>query len=468
MLKVNSIQVKILTLIIITLLITIIITMIYTIDNQRENLLKASQENLANNTDMLNRVMRNIMLSGEAPIAVITMRDLKQMQAFSEIAIYRTDGNSAFNDYSTLDLVNTLQNEILFPKTERIDRNMIENQNFIEVLETHTGKQDEDFEKEEMEYFFPILNMPECWKCHGDDHSIRGIAHFKISVADIYLKINNARKNLTLVFIISGILLGTLLIIFIHMMIIHPILKIGSVVKQVGEGRFDVQVKLKSGDELGDLAAKINNMVQGLKERFQLSKYVSKSTDELVKKTDEQQEASSRKHTTVLFSDIRGFTAFSDNSEPHEVIQNLNDILQSQTHIVEKFNGDIDKFVGDEIMAVFDNPQDAVRCGYHLIKAVYEVNKKNNTSLYIGVGINSGEVVAGNIGSKNRLEYAIIGDTVNLASRLCSMAKKNMLLISKNTYEEVKDIVDIKIIANQKIKGKNQLIDVYAVLGLKE
>lgn len=458
-----SIQLKILSLIIITLIITMVLVLTLTIRNQQTSLLTANNRNLANNTEMLNNVIRNIMLSGEAPVAVGTMRDLKAMNAFTELSIYRTDGSNAFNDYSTLNYVNTVQMEIMFEKTERLERSIIDDPNFQQVMVSHTAYQVPVNNNMEMEYFFPILNMPECWKCHSDNHSVRGIAHFKISIVDVYDRIRDTSIYLSIVFAIIGILLAVILIIFIHRIIILPILTIGGVVNRVGDGDFESKVEIKNRDELGTLADEINGMTKGLKERFELSKYVSKSTDNLIKSGSEAGEKSQRRHLTVLFSDIRGFTAYSDRNEPHDVIRNLNTILQVQADIIARYNGDIDKFVGDEIMAIFTNELDALRCAYTMIKEVYRINKQNGTDLYIGIGVNTGEVVAGNIGSMNRLEYAIIGDTVNLAARLCGIAQKNMLIISEDTFIKVADKVDVKAVTNQQIKGKAEPITFYIV-----
>lgn len=458
-----SIQLKILSLIIITLIITVAIVLTITIKNQSDNLIAANNRNLANNTEMLNNVIKNIMLSGEAPVAVGTMQDLKAMNAFTELSIYRTDGSNAFNDYSTLNYVNKVQMDIMFEKTERLERSMLANEHFNIVLESHTAFQAPINELMEMEYFFPILNMPDCWSCHSDDHSIRGVAHFKISIADVYERIRATTIYLTAIFGAIGLLLAIILIIFIHRIIILPILTIGAVVNRVGDGDFEKRVNINNRDELGTLADEINGMTQGLKERFELSRYVSRSTDELVRSGSEAGEQSRRRHLTVLFSDIRGFTSYSDRNEPHEVIKNLNTILQAQANIIARYNGDIDKFVGDEIMATFESELDALKCAYTMIKEVYRINKKNKTDLFVGIGINTGEVVAGNIGSEERVEYAIIGDTVNLAARLCSIAKKNMLLISEDTFIKVAEKVDAKAVLNQHIKGKAEPVTFYIV-----
>ena len=102
-----------------------------------------------------------------------------------------------------------------------------------------------------------------------------------------------------------------------------------------------------------------------------------------------------------------------------------------------------------------------------MVKAVYAIDKKHGNGLYIGVGINAGEVIAGNIGSRNRLEYAVIGDPINLASRLCGLAKRNMILISEAVNQKVTERVATTLIANQKIKGKAEAVNFYAVKAIK-
>ena len=226
-------------------------------------------------------------------------------------------------------------------------------------------------------------------------------------------------------------------------------------------------MQIKSRDELGELAEKINNMTKGLRERLRLSKFVSKSTDEFVKLEGTEGSKARRQTITLLFSDIRGFTTYSEQHEPDFVIEQLNKVLEVQAKVIHEHDGDIDKFVGDEIMATFKEPYEAVKCAYGMMKVVSRLDKAENTTLRIGIGINTGVVVTGTIGSIERREYAVIGDTVNLAARLCSIAKKNMILISESANNELKGKIESKLIANQKIKGKKESVNFYAVVRIK-
>ena len=180
---------------------------------------------------------------------------------------------------------------------------------------------------------------------------------------------------------------------------------------------------------------------------------------------------------TVLFSDIRGFTSMSEQMSAQEVSEILNEYFTEMEPIITKYNGIINKFIGDAVMAIFGEPiqdknhaQNAVRCAYEMLNKVKELQKKwaqeGKPRIEIGIGINTGEVFVGNIGSINRMEYTVIGDTVNLASRLESYNKiyKTKLLISPTTYEEVKGFTDVIKIADVQIRGKANKIDIYEVL----
>ena len=134
---------------------------------------------------------------------------------------------------------------------------------------------------------------------------------------------------------------------------------------------------------------------------------------------------------------------------------------------MKKHGGDVDKFVGDEIMALFGNEISAVRCAFEMIERVKAIDQELNTGLRIGVGINAGEVITGNIGSAERREYAAIGDTVNLAARLCSIAEPGAVLVSESVYENIKSISETLRLDDQIIKGKREPVKVFVLLGLK-
>ena len=180
---------------------------------------------------------------------------------------------------------------------------------------------------------------------------------------------------------------------------------------------------------------------------------------------------------TVLFADIRGFTSMSETMSAQQVSEILNEYFTEMEPIISKYNGIINKFIGDAVMAIFGEPiQDknhainAVKCGYEMLLKVKELQKKwaeeGKPKIEIGIGINTGEVFVGNIGSVNRMEYTVIGDTVNLASRLESYNKvyKTKMLISSSTYNTTKSFIDVMKISDVEIRGKSHRMDIYEVL----
>ena len=209
-----------------------------------------------------------------------------------------------------------------------------------------------------------------------------------------------------------------------------------------------------------------------------MGKYMSEDVmKSVIKNIDNLGLGGKKAIVTVLFSDIRGFTSMSEKMSAQEVSQLLNEYFSAMEPIVTKYNGIINKFIGDAVMAVFgepiqdeNHPLNAVKCGFEMLKKVQELNEKwnkeNKPTIQIGVGINTGEVFVGNIGSEKRMEYTVIGDTVNLASRLESYNKtyKTHLLISSSTYEASKNNTTVNKISDVEIRGKAEKIDIYEII----
>ena len=221
---------------------------------------------------------------------------------------------------------------------------------------------------------------------------------------------------------------------------------------------------------------------QKQKVQHAMSKYMSEDVMQTVMKNIDSLGLGGKKSVvTVLFSDIRGFTSMSEKMSAQEVSNLLNEYFSEMEPIVRKYNGIINKFIGDAVMAVFGEPiQDenhsinAVKCGMEMLKRVDELDKKwqkeDKPTIKIGIGINTGEVFIGNIGSENRMEYTVIGDTVNLASRLESYNKtyKTEFLISSSTYEASKAYIEVNEISDVEIRGKAQKMNIYEVKNIIE
>ena len=182
---------------------------------------------------------------------------------------------------------------------------------------------------------------------------------------------------------------------------------------------------------------------------------------------------------TVMFVDIRGFTAMSENALPDQILQMLNEYFEMIVEVVFKHEGTVDKFIGDEIMVIWgapvahsDDPVRAIEAALEIHSQLALFNEKRaqekKQQIQIGIGINTGNLVAGYIGSTQTMSYSVIGDTVNTASRLCSAAEPNQVIISEDTFANIGNEFDVVEIEAIQAKGKHHPIRAYNVLGRKE
>uniref|UniRef100_A0A7C4TJP7 Tetratricopeptide repeat protein n=1 Tax=candidate division WOR-3 bacterium TaxID=2052148 RepID=A0A7C4TJP7_UNCW3 len=184
-----------------------------------------------------------------------------------------------------------------------------------------------------------------------------------------------------------------------------------------------------------------------------------------------------RRNVTVLFADLSGFTALSETMDAEEIAGIINDFFTRMVKIVHKYEGSVDKFLGDALMVLFgapvahhDDPERAVRAGLEMLKEMERFNaeKKFASPLSMSIGINTGPAVALNVGSEERMEYTVIGDTVNLAARLESVSGPKEIIISNFTYDKIADIVDAEKRPPVKVKGKRKPVVNYLVKGIQE
>ena len=187
-----------------------------------------------------------------------------------------------------------------------------------------------------------------------------------------------------------------------------------------------------------------------------------------------------RREITVMFSDIRGFTSMSERMEPEEVVSMLNEYFTAMTEVIFKYEGTLDKFIGDAIMAIFGAPTDqpdhaerAVLCALEMQRALKGLSdlwkRSGRPSFRVGIGIHTGEAVVGNVGSRMRLQYTAIGDNVNLAQRVEELTKEFGVdtLITEATYQRVKDLVEVRDLGEVKVRGREEPVRVFEVLGIK-
>ncbi len=205
------------------------------------------------------------------------------------------------------------------------------------------------------------------------------------------------------------------------------------------------------------------------------SRYVSRDVcEQLMADPSRARLGGSRRTMTVLFSDIRGFTTFSEKGQPEEIVAQLNEYFTRMVHVVFSHRGTLDKFVGDAVMALFGAPLDDDQHAEHAVQAALamqdELSRLNEgwaaqgrPTLDIGIGVNTGEMVAGNIGSESIMSYTVIGDAVNLGARLESLNKqyKTRLIVSEATRAALKGRYDIRALGDVVVKGKTQPVAIY-------
>ena len=259
--------------------------------------------------------------------------------------------------------------------------------------------------------------------------------------------------------------------------------KISDAADQVKDGKYVTFEPVHTDDELERLAEHFNSMVQGLKERDRLretfGRYVTRQVADHLMKGNVNL-GGELVPVTVLFSDIRHFTSISERMEPRILLDFLNEYFSGMVESVMYHHGVVDKFIGDAIMAVFGapvpEPDDSIRAVKAALAMQARLHKINEAfksrglpEIRTGIGLHSGQVVAGNIGHVERMEYTVIGDTVNLASRLEGMTKELQcdVVMSEDLYKQVEQQVDAEPLQRIKVKGRDREVMVYRLVGLK-
>lgn len=253
----------------------------------------------------------------------------------------------------------------------------------------------------------------------------------------------------------------------------RPILRIGEIAERVGEGDFSARVDgVRSRDEIGELAERFNRMISDLRERLELMKFVSRGTVSAIQSADEgMSRGGERRRVSVIFTDIRGYTEFAETVPPERVIEALNDYFEVQAGIVENHGGDVDKFIGDSLVAVFEGPgmeTRAVLCAADLSAAMVGLLAEHpDYPLHVGIGIASGDVVMGAMGARDRMDFTVLGSTVNKAARFCAKAAPGQVLADAATRSafggEAGGIVFHRL-APIRLKGYAKPVRVFSVI----
>jgi len=248
---------------------------------------------------------------------------------------------------------------------------------------------------------------------------------------------------------LMGTLLGWLISLLISRRLAIPIRELAEGTRKIRAGRLDAELPVRSRDEIGELTQSFNEMTAELRQKELYRQILEKVSDEsvaqaMIEGVLHPALGGELKEVSVLFCDIREFTSLTESMPPAAVIEFLNHHMTAMTRVVREHFGVVDKFVGDEIMAVFgglksygNDASNAARCALKMMSERERLNREHAPPVSIGIGIATGEVVAGCMGSSDRLNYTVLGAKVNLAARLCGQAKAGEVIIDDATREKL-------------------------------
>jgi class 3 adenylate cyclase len=253
-----------------------------------------------------------------------------------------------------------------------------------------------------------------------------------------------------------------------------PIRELVGATEQIGEGNFGVRVPVRSQDDLGRLAKSFNEMAAdlALKEKYHSILHTIADKDVAQQLLEGKIALGGElREATVMFCDIRGFTALTQNMDPAEVIALLNEHMTVLTKIVTEHHGVVDKFIGDSIMALFGAPKsygedalNAVRCAQRMLAEREKLNETSRYHIQIGIGLATGQVLAGNMGSADRSNYTVLGERVNLAARLCSVAARGEIVVGSTTREQLGSRITVVEMDPMHLKGFSDSIVAYKLV----
>ena len=264
----------------------------------------------------------------------------------------------------------------------------------------------------------------------------------------------------------------------------RPLSKIIQATASVAEGNFTVRAAMDRQDEFGILGHQFDAMADGLSERaFIKETFGSYVSPEVVKKVLERRVsavAGERRQVTVLFADLREFTALSERLRPEEVVGILNDYLERMTKVIGERGGRVDKFIGDAIMADWGALYEpaaperaAVETALAMVRELADFNRESKIDdrpLHLGIGLNSGEAVAGSIGSTKKLEFTVIGDTVNVASRFEGVTKRYgaSIVASRSVVDAAGDVCAVRLLDRAAVAGREEANELFEILALDD
>ena len=286
-------------------------------------------------------------------------------------------------------------------------------------------------------------------------------------------------------FALTVVLAIGLALILAHQ-VAHPLYSLRASIDAIGKGDLSATATANGTVEFAEMAAAINVMAAGLRERETVKRafsgYISRQMLELITSKGEIPALKGeRRRVTVLFADIRDFTAIAEGMRPEEVVELLSEFFSHMVDVILRNQGTIDKFLGDGMMVIFGAPVDDPNQEEHAVRAALEMQRElaqlaaqweqqGRRSFKMGIGINSGSAVVGNIGSLEHMEYTAIGDTVNLAARLETATKELgvEIVVSEQTHDAVRPLFIWRATGAVSVKGRAEAVTTYAVEGLNE
>lgn len=399
-------------------------------------------------------------------IAVASFKLNKVRRAFAEILsrnVYLTDDRGNLLAHSKGDMVKEFENVSSWPLVKKAGKSEIKLSQITDNLK--------DFKGNDIQGAFSKTPF--------------GLVVFSETQKDFILGPSKVAKEESLYWL--GIILsGSFFLVFVFSTTItNPIEKLQRITEEIASGNFEVSAAavIRSHDEVGDLAVAFDNMTDGLRERDKIKNVMNKFhgsaiTDELM--NSELEKRGSRKDCVIYFSDIRGFTDYSERHSAEEVVEMLNDYFEIMVGIIMKHGGVVDKFIGDAIMAVWgaptgtpEDPQKAVAACLEMRKALVGFNERriaeNKEPIKVGMGLHMGDVISGTLGSSERMEFTVIGDNVNMAARIEASTKAfgADVLLSQQLAEACEEGFVVKLAGGVEVKGKSSKLNLYSLHGYK-
>jgi class 3 adenylate cyclase len=329
------------------------------------------------------------------------------------------------------------------------------------------------------------------------------LVEYVFSYATLARSVATIRKQI-LLDLIPSTLLGLLIALAFTQLLLKPLRRLAGALQKVTEGNYDVTVEAAQKDEIGELVTAFNAMTMELRKKKELRKYLSDSTYRQIMQAPDSPEGlklgGSRVQATVLFSDIRNFVAHCESLEAEEVTNMLNEYFSEMVEVVYKHGGEVDKFIGDALLAVFYSSEDtatirqepgsskaadapssvetslqSIYCALEMRERLAEFNKRrlanNKNTIEIGIGITHGEIISGPIGSKDRMDFTVIGDVVNLASRIEKLSKQGKhtrIVFADEVETRVRSLLDYEELVGATYPGKEEGLKIFELIGVRD